>query len=176
MALAASFIGAAGALMQASAAAQQADYQKAVATMNAQIARDNARRARERAQVEQQTQDMISMQQMGELESIQGASGINLGSPSSFMARKAAARMGRLTALNVIQKGELEAHNHLVTASNQQALADSINPTDNLVEGFLTAGGLVARGFANRQSLVGGSVSSSRSFAPVPNPRPLLLT
>lgn len=159
------FLSVATALISGVFGMAQASYQAKVANMNAQIAEENAKRTIERSQIEQQDQDMMTRQALGEQMSVQSASGLSMASGSALLTRRAAARLGRMDALNVRQAGEIEAYNYKTQAMNFRAEASMAQLTGvgNLLNSFLGAG----------SSLIGqakSTLNASRYTIPVPKP------
>jgi hypothetical protein len=116
--------------------------QAQVANFNKQIALDNASRAEKRAQIEQQEQDMATLDLLGQQEAIQGASGLAIGGGSQVATRRAARQLGRLDALNIRQAGAIESYNYKTQAVNfgAQASAAKLSGATSLIGGFLGAG------------------------------------
>lgn len=124
-----------------------ASYQAQVAENNAAIAESNAQRALQKGQIEAQEQDALTMQTLGEQETIQGASGLSLGSKSAVLTRKSARELGRLDALRVIHGAEMEAYNKRIQAADLRSSADASRAEGGaaLIGGFLSgAGSLVS--------------------------------
>src|SRR5688500_9818971 len=107
-----SALGVAGSVISGIAAYQAGSCQNKVTKQNEQNAEDNAKRATESSQVEAQQHDALTAAAIGEQEAIQGASGLSLTGRSQILTRKAAARLGRLDTLNVIQGGQVEAYGY----------------------------------------------------------------
>lgn len=146
-------LGAVGALTSGFAAYSAGNYSNKVAEMNAKVAEANALRSKNAASVEAQQQDALTLGMLGEQEASQSASGLSVTGKSQVLTRKAAARLGRLDALNITRAGEIEAYNHKVDAANmlaqgQQAKASGAG---SLLGGFLGAA----------SSLIGGSTSTT---------------
>lgn len=146
-------VSAVGALTGGFASYAAGNYANKVAEMNAGIAEKNALRAKNSASIEAQQQDALTLGMLGEQEAAQSASGLSITGKSQVLTRKAAARLGRLDALNITRAGEIEAYNHRVDAANmlaqgQQAKASGAG---SLLGGFLGAG----------SSLIGASTSTT---------------
>lgn len=159
-----------GSVVQGAIGFAQYQYQRGIALRNQQVAKVNARTARERAAVAQVDQDRLTLQMLGDQEAKQGASGINLLSRSSIRTRKTARELGRRDALNVKQKGEIQAYNYENQAADfaAAAAAAGLSSFGSLIGGFLDA----------RSSLIGTSsptAFSTGSSVPLPRPRPQLV-
>ncbi len=158
LSLAAMGLAAAGSVVGGIQASNAANYQAKVAAMNAEIAEQNAQRAVHRSQVEAQDQDAVSLAALGELTSMQGASGTSLTGRSAKRGRATVRQLGRLDALRVRQAGDIEAYGHRTEQANflAQAEASRMEGRHSLVEGFMNAG----------SSLISGaSKSRNRSLA-----------
>ena len=147
---------------------QQAKYQQAVAERNAQAARQASAQTQIQARIEAQEQDIQTRALIGEQLAIQGASGIDVDSPTSLLVRKSAARLGRQDVLNVIHAGNITARNQLIQAQNFDAEARLAGREAgfSLVSGFLGAASQFGPGGSAR-SLIGRSrprAASSVSF------------
>lgn len=135
-------IGAASSLIGGVTSYMGFQRQRQIARFNQQIAQDNARRAEHRAAVEQQEQDMVTLDLLGQQEAVQGASGLAIGGGSQVATRRAARQLGRLDALNIRQAGAIESYNYKTQAVNFGAQADQarLSGFGALVGGFLGAG------------------------------------
>ncbi len=145
----------AGTLLSGYSAYAAGNYQNKVAVMNAKVAEQNATEARNRSQREAAQQDALTLGMLGEQEAAQSASGLSITGKSQVLTRKAAARLGRIDTLNVIEAGNREAYNYKVDATNQlaQGKLAKASGTSSLLGSFLGAGA----------SLVGGSQSTKRT-------------
>lgn len=134
---------------------QMGSYQAQVAEMNKKIAEENARRAIERSQVEQQSQDALTLAMLGEQEAVQSASGLSVNSKSFKDTRRAARILGRMDALNVRQAGEIEAYNYRTDAANfgAQSGIHRAEGRNALLSSFLDVG----------KSLVGGAKTTGNT-------------
>lgn len=108
MAQAAAIIAAVGTAYSGITQYQTSKYQAAVAKNNAQIARDNAQRASDAAQEEQRRSDVDYAAQVGEIESLQAASGLDTLGTSQLAVRRRTQRAGRTAAQDIRRAGEEE--------------------------------------------------------------------
>lgn len=91
--------------MSASAAQQQQSLN------NAAIAEQNASQAMFEANVGAQEQDFAARQELGDLIAASGASGLNLGSGSTFLQRKSKEELAAKDRARIVHSGEIEKIN-----------------------------------------------------------------
>lgn len=150
-------VGVIGALSNAAAQRKQAEYQAQVARNNALIAEQNARAATATGEAAAQAQSFRSRAAGAAIESGQGASGIDIGSPSLTDVRQSQASTGRLDVENVMQRARLQAYGFGTQATGYQAQAGLYDMAGSQAQ---TAGTIGAFG-----SLLSGASSFSDKWA-----------
>lgn len=115
--------GAVGASQSAEASAKATQYQAQVARNNQIIAQNNAQYAVSAGDAAAQRADMKTRAVAGAIEAAQGASGIDLNSPTSKNVRDSALQIGRLDAETIRSNADLTARSYEATAVNQGAQA-----------------------------------------------------
>ena len=100
---------------------QQSKFQSQVALNNAAIAEDNARRSVFEAQVEAQETDFAARDELGQLLSQQGASGLSLGSGSFALRRKGLEELAAKDRGFIRTQGEVQATRFRQQASDQRS-------------------------------------------------------
>lgn len=100
----------------AEANANAAQYQSAIAMVNAGIARQNANLALRRGQIAVENIGMKGAAQQGSIATIQGASGIDIGSGSFKAVQEGARELNRLSELNAIDEARQTAYNFRLQA------------------------------------------------------------
>lgn len=121
MTVASTAISAFGKIQEGKAAQQSANYNAQVAANNATIATQNAslRMAQGNAAVEQE--QMKNRAKIGAITANQGASGVDINSPSFTDVRSSAAETGMLNAINIRSNAAREAYGYQVDSSNATA-------------------------------------------------------
>lgn len=150
-------MGAVGAMSQASAAKQQAEYQAAVARNNQIIAEQNARYSAQAGEVQSQAQGFKNRATLGAIEAAQGASGIQLGSPSLTDVRESAANVLRLDTANIMSNALLRSRGYNIQGQNFAAEGELAKMRGSAAQ---TAGFLGAAG-----SLLGGASSFAEKWS-----------
>lgn len=113
-----------GQMSQSSAAASQANYQAQVARNNQIIADQNSRYAAAAGEARAQSQSFKNRSIAGDIEAGQGASGIDLGSPTLEDVRSSAAQVGRLDTATIMQDAQLQSRGYAQQGANYGAQAD----------------------------------------------------
>jgi len=148
-------ISAVGQIAAGKAQASADEYQAQIALRNAKIQDENAQRALKRTQIEAQTEDLRAAAILGEQTATQGASGLSISSGSFRRVRKSTRKVGRLSSLNIIQGGEIEAFNSRVDAANFRANAEGYQASARNAKSVSY--------FGAATSLIGGATSFRRS-------------
>lgn len=112
-----------GQMSSASAAASQANYQAQVARNNQVIADQNSRYAAAAGEGRAQSQSFKNRAVAGAIEAGQGASGIDLGSPTLEDVRTSAATVGRLDTATIAQEAQLQSRGYSQQGVNYGAQA-----------------------------------------------------
>jgi hypothetical protein len=110
-------VGAIGASQQAKAQEDAARYQQRVAENNAKVARDNAAYAAQASRVNAQNQDRLTQQALGKELAGAAASGFETTTGSPVDVRTGTEAVGRLTTLQEIQRGNLQARQYETQAT-----------------------------------------------------------
>lgn len=140
--------GAIGAMSNAAAQRKQAEYQAQVARNNQLIAEQQGRAATEAGEARAQAQGFKERSIGGMIEAGQGASGLDLGSPSLTAVRESQSSIGRLNVENIMQQARLQAYGYNAQASNygaQAGLYDMVGRQASTA-GFLGAAGSLLSG------------------------------
>lgn len=154
-------VGAIGAEEQASAQAAAANYNAQVARNNQTVAEQNARYATQAAAVNAQNQDRQTAQTVGREVAGAAASGLDVTTGSPSDVQTGTREIGRLTSLEDIQKGNLQAYGYQTQAMNYGSQAT----LDTAEAGFAqTAGTIGAFG-----SILGGASSFASKWSSYQN-------
>lgn len=138
-------------------------YQAAIAENNATIARDNAYKASQTAQEQQIQSDNEISALIGQQEAQQSASGLSTTGRSQVLTRRAAARIGRSDAQNIINAGRAESGNFLQQEADFRGEARQARSTGRnaLIGGLLSAGSSLVGGAQPTRSSLGRSFRSN---------------
>ena len=112
-----------GAMQQGQASAAASKYQAQVARNNQIIAANNAQYATEAGGTRAQAQDFKNRAVYGQIEAQQGASGIDMDSPTSTDVRSSARQIGRLDTETIYNDALLRANQSLAQAGSFGAQA-----------------------------------------------------
>jgi hypothetical protein len=149
--------GAIGAQQKGRAEAQAANYQAAVARNNAIIQQQNAAQAAATGRARAQQQDFVTRGTLGAIAAAQGASGIDIGSPSFQQVTTGEQQAGRLKTENVMQQALLQARGYDVEAMRAQAGAQ--------LDVMQAAQAQRAAGISATGSILGGATSFADKWA-----------
>lgn len=138
-------------------------YQAAIAENNATIARDNAYKASQTAQEQQIQSDNEVAALIGQQEATQSASGLSTTGRSQMLTRRAAARIGRSDAQNIINAGRTESGNFLQQEADFRGEAAQARATGKtaMIGGLLNAGASFVGGAQPTRSTLGRSFRSN---------------
>lgn len=128
-----------GQMSQASAASAQANYQAQVARNNQIIADQNSRYAAAAGEARAQSQSFKNRAIAGSIEAGQGASGIDLGSPTLEDVRSSSAQIGRLDTATIAQDAQMQSRGYAQQGTNYGAQAGLY---DMQASGARTAGAI----------------------------------
>lgn len=142
-----------GAMQQGEAASQSAKYQAQVARNNEIIATNNAQYAAESGAARAQAQDFKNRAALGELESQQAASGLDLESGSNADVRRGARNVARLDTETLYNNALLQ-----VRGAQAQGVGFKAQAGLDELEGRNAQSAAMTRGFG---SLLGGASSFS---------------
>lgn len=158
-----SILSASGTLLSGVTGLAAASYQASVANMNAQIAEENAKMAVDRGREAAQEQDAQTRAAIGEQVAVQSASGLSLNSRSQILTRRAARRLGRKDARNVMEAANSDAYNYKTQAANFKADAKGarLSGIGSALGSVLSAG-----------SIIGRAQSTTTPYFANPTPRP----
>lgn len=115
--------GSQGDTYSAKAAAESARYNAAIASNNAITANRNAVLAAQEGAAELNRQQMETRARVGAIKAEQGASGVDINSPSSVDVRSSAAATGQLNALSVRSAATRKAYGYQQQEKDYQAEA-----------------------------------------------------
>lgn len=149
-------VGVVGALSSASAQAKQAEYQAAVARNNQTIAEQNKQYAVQAGESQAQVQGFKNRATLGAIDAAQGASGLDVSSPTLETVREGAGQVLRLDTENITQQALLRARNYDIQGMNYGAEAGL---QTQAASNARTAGWFNAAG-----SLLGGSSSFAEKW------------
>ena len=144
-------VGAVGARQEASAKAQAANYQAAVARNNAIIAQQNAAQAVATGRSQAQEQDIRNRAVLGQIAAAQGASGIDISSPTFQQVTTGQQQIGRLRTEDIMQTALERARGFNVEAMSETAQAQ--------LEQMTAARARQAGTISAASSLLGGATS-----------------
>lgn len=149
-------VGAMGAKMTSDANAAAAAYRATVARNNAVIAENNAMQATQTAAANTQRIGLRGAEQLGQINAIQGASGIDVNSGSFAAVRDSAAIINRLDQADEAWKGEARATDF---RNQGRAFTAGAGLEDATAANAKTAGGL-----AIANSLISGAGSVGQKW------------
>lgn len=112
-----------GAMQQAHAQSESGKYNAAVAQNNSTIAKQNADYAGATGEEQAAVQDQKNRAKIGALIANQGASGVDINSPSSIDVQQSAAETGQLDTMTIRADAARKAYGYELQASNNQAQA-----------------------------------------------------
>ncbi len=146
-----SLLGAFGQIQQGQASAGAAKYQAAVARNNQIIAEQNARYSVAAGETQAQAQDFRNRALAGAVEAAQGASGIDVGSPTLSDVREGESQIGRLDTATIMQKAMLQERAYEQEASNFGAQNQLATMEARSAEraGYIGAAGSILGGGSN---------------------------
>lgn len=162
-------ISAFGQMQQGKAAQQSANYNAQVSANNAKIAEQNASLRMAQGNAAVQAEQMKNRAKIGAITANQGASGVDLNSPSSVDVRSSAAEAGELNAINIRSNAAREAYGYQVDSANATAQSQLEKAEGKNVKkaGILNAGTTLLSGgmdaynsFSGSKSLTGGGSSA----------------
>lgn len=134
--------GVAGQMQSASAAKASADYQAQVAAGNQKIALDNASAASKSGEAQAAIQEQKTRAQVGVIESAQGASGVDINSPTASAVRTSAAELGDLDVQTIRSNAARKAYGYQTEAANfgNQSSVDTSTGENAEIAGYIGAG------------------------------------
>lgn len=143
------------------AANNAAKAQEQIARNNSAIAEENAQRASEAAQNQQIQSDNEIAAFVGQQKAQQSASGLSTNSRSSMLTRRAAQRIGRQDALNIINQGRAETRNFQQQAADFRTEGNMARSAGRnaLISGFLNAGSSLVGSASPTRSKFGSTLS-----------------
>jgi len=144
-------MGAIGAMQEGRATAQAATYQAAVARNNAIIQQQNAAQAVATGRSQAQEQDIRNRAVLGQIAAAQGASGIDIGSPTFQDVTAGQRQIGRLRTEDIMQTALERARGFNVEAMSETAQAQ--------LEQMTAARARQAGTISAASSLLGGATS-----------------
>lgn len=112
-----------GAAQQAHAQSESGKYNAAVAQNNATIAKQNADYAGAAGEAQAGIQDQKNRAKIGALIANQGASGIDINSPSSIDVQQSAVETGQLDTMTIRADAARKAYGYEIQGSNNEAQA-----------------------------------------------------
>jgi hypothetical protein len=157
-------VGAIGAMSTASSQAASANYQAAVQRNNQIIQSQNAQLAAQTGRAAAQQQDFANRQQQGKILAAEGASGIDIASPTYQQVRTSTEQTGRLSTQTTMQKALEQVYGYNVGA--EQAGAQAQLETMQ-AQSAQTAGTIGAF-----SSLIGGATSFADKWQRFTSPSP----
>jgi len=110
-----------GAHQQGQAAKKAGAYNAQIAENNRVIAEQNAEYANRAGIAKAEQESLKGRVALGKIKAAQGASGVNIGSPSSTDVQEGAREANVLDVANVIQNAQLQAYGYKSQATNFQA-------------------------------------------------------
>lgn len=156
-------MGAIGSMQQASAQASQAKYQAAVARNNQIISEQNQQYAAAAGEASAQAQGFKNRATLGAIEAAQGASGIQLDSPTLAQVREGSANILRLDTANVMANAMLRSRAYGSQATSFGAEADLQNMRASSASSSGTIGAF--------GSLLGGASSFAEKWSRYQTPQ-----
>lgn len=137
-----------GNIQQGNAAKASADYNSAVANMNAGQAKENQQIASQVGAAKTGMQEQQTRAQVGQMESNQAASGVQLNSGSFRDVKTSENELGQLDALTVRGNATKEAFGYSVQGVNEKAEAqlDTFQGKNAQTAGYLNAGSSLLSG------------------------------
>jgi hypothetical protein len=141
-------IGAFGQMQAAGSQAAASNYNAAVARNNQIVAQQEADRAAAVGATRAQNQDFQNRARMGMIEAAQGASGIDINSPSSTEVRRSAATLGRFDTQTVMDNALAEVRSNVAKATTfgEQATLDTAQARNANSAGLIGAAGSILGG------------------------------
>ena len=143
--------GVAGQMQQASAAKASADYQSQVAAGNAAIATQNAQESAASGEQQAAISEQKTRAEVGSELAAQGASGVDINSPTAMAVRTSQDMTGQLDAQTIRSNAARQAYGYETQSTNfeNQSSADTAQGNNAMTAGEVGGAGSLLSGVGN---------------------------